>query len=161
MQFPRHFPLCTLLEVGYGWLSNERLDKRIDETPECSISSRMYIERCVSAACAQVANVFSLFPRDCRLFFHWLFPETEKKRKETGPLLTRQTQFASYNQSHESPEGLFSGRLHATNSSDEFAFRGDGGYHSQSQPFCEINTSIDIEKPQGTVPTKKRENEDG
>ena len=56
------------------------------------------------------------------------------------------TQFAAYNQSRESPEGLFSGRLHATNSSDEFAFRRDDGYHSLSQPFNGINTSIDIEK---------------
>lgn len=34
----------------------------------------------------------------------------------------------------ESPEGLFSGRLHATNSSDEFAFRRrDDGYHSRNK----------------------------
>lgn len=55
------------------------------------------------------------------------------------------TQFVFYNQTRESPEGLFSGRLHATNSCDEFAFRyRDGGYHSRSQPFYEINTNTDI-----------------
>ncbi|KYN00995.1 hypothetical protein ALC62_08221 [Cyphomyrmex costatus] len=67
------------------------------------------------------------------------------KKEKTGPSY-EQTQFASYNQSRESPEGSLSGRLHATNSSDEFAFRRDDEYHSLSQPFSGINTSIDTEK---------------
>lgn len=116
---------------------------RICEPSAIPLRETAYWAKCCSAGCAQVANVFSLFLRDCRLFLYvTTVPrnKTKKIKKRPGPSY-EQTQFASYNQSRESPEGLFSGRLHATNSSDEFAFRRDGGYHSRSQPFCGINTS--------------------
>jgi len=114
----------------------------------------MYIERSAARVVRRSRTFSHYFREIVGCSFTWLpFPETEKEK--TGPY--EQTQFASYNQSRESPEGLFSGRLHATNSSDEFAFRRDGGYHSQ--PFCGINKSIDTEKPRGRG--RERRGEEG
>lgn len=101
----------------------------------------MYIERGAAPLPTQVASIFSLFLRDCRLLFLYVTTVPKKHYKKRPGLSYERTQFASYNQFRESPEGLFSGRLHATNGRDEFAFRcRDGGYHSRSEPFYGINT---------------------